>query len=96
MIPEEFWGWYGQLAYTAWASGDYALSPFFRYERFNTAAKFAELAAGLTPQVAAAERVVTVGANFKVHPNVVFKADYQKFREGTSRDRFNLGLGYMF
>lgn len=96
LIPEEFWGWYGQLAYTAWASGDYALSPFLRYERFNTAAKFAELAAGLTPQEATAERVVTVGANFKVHPNVVFKADYQKFREDTSRDRFNLGLGYMF
>ena len=96
LIPEEFWGWYGQLAYAAWTSGDYALSPFVRYERFNTAAKFAELAAGLTPQEAAAEGVVTVGANFKVHPNVVFKADYRKFREDTGRDRFNLGLGYMF
>lgn len=96
LIPEAFWGWYGQVAYKAWRSGDYALSPFVRYERFNTAAKFADLGPGLTPDNGPTERVVTVGANFNVHPNVVFKADYQKFHEDSSRDRFNLGIGFMF
>lgn len=96
LIPEAFWGWYGQVAVKAWRSGDYALSPFLRYERFNTAARFAELGPGLTPDRAPTERVVTVGASFNVHPNLVFKADYQKFRVDSSRDRFNLGLGFMF
>lgn len=96
LIPKEFWGAYAQVAYQAWSSGDYSLSPFARYERFNTAAKFADLGPGLTPEAARTEGVATVGANFKVHPNVVFKVDYQKFKEDSGRDRFDLGMGFMF
>ena len=96
LVPKEFWGAYGQVAYKLWSQGDYSLSPFIRYERFNTAAKFADIGVGLTPDAAATESVITTGASFKLHPNVVLKADYQKFKVDTLRDRFNLGLGFMF
>ena len=96
LVPKEFWGAYGQVAYRLWSRGDYSLSPFIRYERFNTAAKFADIGAGLTPDAAATETVITTGASFKLHPNVVLKADYQKFKVDNLRDRFNLGLGFMF
>ena len=96
LVPKEFWGAYGQVAYKLWSQGDYSLSPFIRYERFNTAAKFADIGAGLTPEAAATESVITTGASFRLHPNVVLKADYQKFKVDNLRDRFNLGLGFMF
>ncbi len=96
LVPKEFWGAYGQVAYKLWTQGDYSFSPFIRYERFNTAAKFADIGAGLTPEAAATETVTTTGASFKLHPNVVLKADYQKFKVDNLRDRFNLGLGFMF
>jgi hypothetical protein len=96
LVPQEFWGAYGQVAYKLWSQGDYSLSPFVRYERFNTAAKYADIGAGLTPEAAATESVTTAGASFKLHPNVVLKADYQKFKVEPLRDRFNLGLGFMF
>ncbi|HEX9390232.1 MAG TPA: porin [Usitatibacteraceae bacterium] len=96
LVPKEFWGAYGQVAYKLWSQGDYSFSPFVRYERFNTAAKFADIGAGLTPDAAATESVITTGASFKLHPNVVLKADYQKFKVDNLRDRFNLGLGFMF
>ena len=95
-IPKEFWGWYTQIAYRLWSQGDYSLSPFVRYERFNTAAKYEQLPPGLGIKPSPTESVTTVGANFKVHPNVVFKADYQKFKVDNTRDRFDLGIGFLF
>ena len=95
-IPKEFWGWYTQAAYRMWSQGDYSLSPFIRYERFNTAAKYEALPPGLGIDPAPTELVTTVGVNFKVHPNVVFKADYQKFKVDDTRDRFDLGIGFLF
>ena len=96
LIPKTFDGFYVQGAYKLWSSGDYALSPFARWEQFNTAKSYADLGAGLTPDAARAERVATVGANFQFSPNVVIKADYQRFRENTELNRFNLGLGWSF
>jgi len=49
LIPKSFDGWYGQAAYHLWSSGDYTLSPFVRWEQFNTARSYADLGAGLTP-----------------------------------------------
>jgi hypothetical protein len=96
LIPKTFDGFYVQGAYKLWSHEDYALSPFARWEQFNTAKSYADLGAGLTPDAARAERVVTVGANFQFSPNVVLKADYQRFRENTELNRFNLGLGWSF
>ncbi|HZW74701.1 MAG TPA: hypothetical protein VFF43_14205, partial [Caldimonas sp.] len=69
---------------------------FVRWEQFNTARSFANLGAGLTPDAAPTERVVTIGANFNVGPGIVFKADYQRFHINGDADRFNLGMGWNF
>ncbi len=95
-IPKTFYGWYTQAAYKLWEGGEYSLSPFGRYERFNTAAGYESMPAGLEIASAKAERVVTVGANLRIGQNVVLKADVQRFAENKDMDRFNLGLGYLF
>ena len=96
LVPSSFYGWYGQAAYRLWSSEDYSLSPFVRWEEFNTAHTFASLGAGLTPDPARTEKVGTVGANFYVGNGVVLKADYQRFQVNRDADRFNLGLGWNF
>lgn len=96
LVPKTFDGFYLQAAYKLWSDGDYALSPFVRWEHFNTAKSYADIGAGLTPDAARAEKVVTVGANFKLSQSVVLKADYQRFREAVDSNRFNLGIGWSF
>jgi hypothetical protein len=96
LIPKSFDGYYVQGAYKAWAHEDYALSPFVRWEQFNTARAYADLGPGLTPEAASTERVVTLGANLQVAPGVVVKAEYQRFRENADQNRVNLGLGWSF
>ncbi|MFG6489979.1 hypothetical protein ACG04R_25105 [Roseateles sp. BYS78W] len=96
LIPKTFDGFYVQGAYKLWSSGDYALLPFLRWERFNTAKSYADLGPGLTPDAARSERVITAGANFRLSSNIVFKADYQRLREATDANRYNLGVGWSF
>jgi hypothetical protein len=96
LIPSEFWGWYAQGAYKFALTGTYTVSPFVRYERFNTAANYAMLPLGLTPDSSPTETVWTYGFNFNLNPNVVFKADYQRFSEDSDRNRFDLGMGLAF
>ncbi|HEX7441877.1 MAG TPA: hypothetical protein VF319_17465 [Caldimonas sp.] len=96
LIPKSFDGWYVQGAYKFWSQGDYALAPFVRWEEFNTARSYADLGPGLTPTAARTERVATLGANFKVSPQIVVKTDYQRFRENKDLNRFDLGLGWSF
>jgi len=95
-VPKSFAGWYMQAAYQLLKSGDYTLSPFLRYEQFNTAKSYASIAQGLGVDPAVDEKVTTVGANLKVGEGVVLKADYQRFKEDNARNRFNLGLGFMY
>ena len=96
LVPKSFDGWFAQAAYKLWSSGDYALSPFARWEQFNTARSFADIGPGLTPNAAPTERVITVGANFNIGSGIVLKADLQRFRENRDRDRVDLGLGWSF
>ena len=96
LIPKSFDGWYAQAAYKVWSRDDAALSPFVRWEQFNTARSFADLGPGLTPSAASTERVITLGANYQVTQGVVVKADLQRFRENRDADRLNLGLGWSF
>jgi hypothetical protein len=95
-VPSAFSGWYGQIAYEAWKSADYTVTPFIRYEQFNTAQRYATLPAGLNVDSAPTEKVATIGASFKIGEGVVLKADYQKFKVESARDRINLGVGYSF
>ncbi|HAN55342.1 MAG TPA: porin, partial [Betaproteobacteria bacterium] len=68
-------------------------SPFVRYERYNTQAS---VDAGYTADPLNDETVVTAGANFNLSREVVFKADWQNYKTDNKKDRFNLGVGYMF
>ncbi len=93
IAPKTFDGWYAQAAYHVWKRGELSMTPFIRFEKFNTQKVVAD---GFTPDPLNNERVITAGLSFKLHPQVVIKADYQKFRTDSTKDRFNLGLGYMF
>lgn len=95
-VPSSFAGWYLQAAYQLWQSGDYVLSPFARFESFNTARSYSAVPPGLGVPSAGYERVATVGANLRVGQGVVLKADYQKFADDKSRDRVNLGVGFSY
>jgi len=95
-VPNAFFGWYTQAAYRWQIKGDYVLAPFVRYERFNTARGFDGLPASLAPDLPGTEGVSTVGVNFQLNPNIVLKADVQRFKLNTDNNRFDLGLGYSF
>ncbi|MBI3714127.1 MAG: hypothetical protein HY253_14360 [Burkholderiales bacterium] len=95
-VPSTFSGWYLQAAYQLWKTNSYTLSPFVRYEQFNTAKSYTAMPQGLAATPGSDEKVTTFGANFKIGEGVVLKADYQKFKQDSSRDRYNLGVGYAF
>jgi hypothetical protein len=96
LIPSAFDGYYVQAAYKLWSQQDYSLSPFVRWERFNTGKSYADLGPGLTPTPLPTETVWTTGANFQLTPGVVVKADYQWFSQAKDSNRLNLGLGWSF
>lgn len=96
LVPKRFQGWYAQAAYRIPLGGSYSLAPFARWENVNTAAAFADLGPGLTPEAARTERVWTAGVNFNLSSHVVVKADLRRFKEDTAQDRVNFGLGWSF
>lgn len=91
--PEAFYGWLAEVAYHVWQKDNLDVAPFVRYERYNTQK---EVAAGFTTDPTNDEKVITVGLNFKPHPQVVIKADFQNYKADNKKDRWNLGIGYMF
>lgn len=95
-VPSSFGGWYTQAAYRLWSQGDYALVPFMRYERLNTARGYDGFAPGLAPAAAADTRAWTAGASFYLHPQVVVKLDVQRYLSDKALDRLNLGVGFHF
>lgn len=96
LIPAAFDGSYLQAGYHLWRQGSYRLTPFVRWERYNTASRYAALPAGLTPDASAAERAWTLGANLEFVPGLVVKADWQRYARDREQDRVNLGLGWSF
>jgi hypothetical protein len=100
-VPKSFWGGYAQGAWRALAWGDdSSLAPFLRYEMFNTGAAYAAQPQGLGTPPLPTQRVWTLGANYYLNPNIVFKIDYQDFKYDDVAlgygNRFDLGLGYQF
>ena len=93
--PRSMTGWYGQAAYHLWRRGDLDFAPFVRLECYEIRQQ-EDAANGLLQDPNNIERVRTVGFNFRVHPQVVIKSDYQRYSTDRSKDRFNIGLGYMF
>ena len=99
-ISERLWGWYGEAAYDVlplfFPGTRMALSPFVRYERFDTQADVPD---GFTPNENRNVQIVTIGVNVWIHPNVVIKLDYRDFdsQDGDAlQDDFNIGFGYAF
>lgn len=93
--PRSLKGWYGQAAYHVYRKGDIDVAPFVRLERFEIRQQ-EDPAAGLLQDPNNLERVRTVGVNFWLHPQVVVKSDIQRYSTDRTKDRFNIGLGYMF
>ncbi|HUQ76085.1 MAG TPA: porin [Burkholderiales bacterium] len=93
--PRSMSGWYGQAAYHVYRRGDVDIAPFVRVERIDIRQQ-EDAALGLFQDPNNLERIRTFGANFYVHPQVVLKADIQRYSTDRSKDRLNLGLGYMF
>jgi hypothetical protein len=100
LVPERFWGAYGQVAYRGWKLGTMNFEPFVRYEQVNTGAEYADIGTGLTPAALPTADALTIGATLRLHENVVFKIDYQDYEDADLSlgltDRFNLGLGWMY
>jgi phosphate-selective porin O/P len=93
--PKSLKGWYGQAAYHVYRRGDLDVAPFVRLERFEIRQQ-EDAALGVFQDPNNLERVRTVGVNFKIHPQVVIKSDVQRYSTDRTKDRFNIGLGYMF
>jgi hypothetical protein len=96
LIPSEFSGHYVEGAYRATLANRWTLVPFVRYEVLNTASKYAELGAGLTPTPSRDERVSVAGLNLTIANGVVFKLDYRDFARDDALSGFDLGVGYEF
>src|SRR5712664_2251017 len=93
--PKTIKGGYVQAAYHAYKRGNFDLAPFVRYERIDIRQQ-EDPANGQLQDPKNIERIKTFGINFWVHPQVVLKADIQRYATDKSQDRFDLGLGYMF
>ena len=100
LVPERFWGGYGQVAYRGWSVRSMQFEPFVRYELVNTGAEYANIGQGLTPRPLETEKLTTLGASLYLNPNVVFKLDYQFYDPANAplgyENRLNLGVGYMY
>ena len=93
--PKKMTGSYVQAAYHVYKQGDLDVAPFVRFERFDIT-QAEDPANGLLQDPNNNERVRTIGINFKIHPQVVLKTDVQRYHTDKSKDRFNIGIGYMF
>ena len=92
------WGWYAQAGFDVLSlmpASRAALTPFLRYERYDTQA---EVPAGYQRNPENRARVLTVGAVYKPIEQIAVKADWQQ-RKNQARsgvNQWNVGLGYLF
>jgi len=93
--PKSMKGWYAQAAYHVYKKGNFDVAPFVRYERIDIR-QAEDPANGLFQNPNNDERIKTVGVNFWVHPQVVLKADVQRYETDKTQDAYRLGLGFMF
>ena len=93
--PKSMKGWYAQAAYHVYKRGNYDVAPFIRYERIDIR-QAEDPANGLLQDPRNDEKIKTIGVNFWVHPQVVLKADIQRYATDKTQDAYRLGLGFMF
>ncbi len=96
-IAEQMDGGYLQIGYNVLSQSrdEAALTPFYRFEKFNTQKR---PAAGFAANAAMDRKYHTAGLQFQPIRNVVVKADYQWIRNAanTGLGQFNIALGYSF
>jgi len=95
-VGEDQYGWYGEVGYDVLAGrSSQSLIPFVRYERWSTQDQVPQ---GFAADPANDQTLTTVGLSWKVIPNVVVKADWNKSENEarTGVDQVNVGLGFLF
>ena len=97
-VGEVLEGWYAEIGFdvlSASDSGEKALTPFVRYEQYDTQV---DIPAGFSSSEKYDVEVLTVGLSFQPIDEIVFKADYQMYDDAVDAnpDQFNLGMGYVF
>jgi hypothetical protein len=93
--PKSMKGWYAQAAYHVYKRGNFDVAPFIRYERIDIR-QAEDPANALLQDPRNDEKIKTIGVNFWVHPQVVLKADIQRYATDKTQDAYRLGLGFMF
>jgi hypothetical protein len=93
--PKSMKGWYAQAAYHVYKQGNLDVAPFVRYERIDIR-QAEDPANNLLQDPNNNERITTLGVNFWVHPQVVLKADVQRYATDKTQNRFDIGAGFMF
>lgn len=68
-----------------------AVIPFVRYEHIDTQASMPE---GIAADPTRDNRILTCGVHVRPTDRIVFKLDFEDWRNG--HDRFHLGMGYVF
>ncbi len=98
-VGERMVGWYVEAGYDLFTvlrpGGEASLTPFVRYESYNTQDK---VPAGYTASGKNDVDVTTVGISYKPISEIVVKADYQIYDDAADslKNQWNLGLGYIF
>ncbi len=97
-IGERAFGWYVEGAYNLFARGQFGgqeLSPFCRYESYNTQDRVAPVG---TAKPANEVSVRTCGVTYRPIPNIAVKVDATNFdnQAQTAIDQVNFALGYLF
>jgi hypothetical protein len=92
------WGWYAQGGFDLLSlkpGSRASLTPFVRYERFDTQAS---VPAGYARNPENNATVLTLGAVFKPIDPIAIKVDWQKRTNAarTGVNQWNVGLGYLF
>jgi hypothetical protein len=97
-LPASFYGYYLQGAYKLWQRNEMSLNPFVRWERYNMGASYSGLTSPVPPPgfPSPNDTVTTIGLNYYLTPQVVFKVDYQHFLVNDTFTRVDLGLGLAF
>lgn len=101
IIGERMFGWYLEGAFRflnlLFSDTEQEMAVFARFEKYNTQD---DVTSGFSADPANDVEVIQVGLDYKPHPNVVIKLDYQDRDNGSSTkeatDQFNIGIGYMF
>lgn len=94
-VPESMHGFYVLMAYDFMKSEQVSLEPFVRFSHLDNNLKVGE---NIEKDNSLKQNILTLGMNYKPHPGVVFKVDYQFYNKAndTEYQSFNAGIGVWF